>query len=57
MEENKKAPAPIISEQAERNFSQLSQCFLKSEQFFFKAESAVKPEDLSSLYDCTNAKN
>ena len=52
-----KSLAQTKAEQDERNFSQLSQLFLKSKQFFFKAEITVKPEDLSSLYDCTNAKN
>lgn len=45
------------AEQTERNFSQLSQRFFRSEQYFFKAGITVKPVDLSNLYDCINAKN
>ena len=45
-----KSPAQTTTEQTKRNFSQLSQLFLKSKQFFFKAGITVKPEDLSSIY-------
>lgn len=45
-----KSPTQITEKHTKRNFSQLSQLFLKSKQFFFKAGITVKPEDLSSIY-------
>ncbi len=55
MKDKKKIPAPITTEQDKRKFSELTQKFLKSG--FFKSEVLVKPESLSDLYGCKNAKN
>lgn len=57
MKMDKKMPAPIQSKQAGRNLTQLIQRFLKSEDFFFESETAVKLESLSDLYGCKNARN
>lgn len=57
MDKNKEIPAPIVSEQVGRDFSQLTQNIFKLKEFFAESEVAVKPVNLSDLYGYTNAKN
>ena len=54
----KRKPAPVAMEQVkDRTFGQIKRKCGFLEEFCFKNSSTVKPQNLTSLNDCRNARN